>query len=667
MRHALLLLAVASLLASSQSVCAAEADDVRSHKPLRHNPPVSQRARTEGPAWFVDAKRGDDSHPGTEVQPWRTLRHAMGHLKAGDTLYLREGVYYENAYVALVGRADAPITIRAFPGEQAVLDGSIAEFFTQPATAWTPFAGGAKDEYRSAHRHPNLRTVAGSFGDSRIGLQTYEYDKDLRATSELIDWEDWDHQDTTDLKPLYCGPGVWYDRQTGYIHARLSHTNLPEPVQNYHGETDPRRVPLILAPFASVTLRLDGAKHVRLRDLVIRGGGYTTIELDHAQYIEFDNVTVWCGTYGLRASRTGPLKFVNSALHGNLAPWTFRADASKRDYPGRPHRNISRLNTHALLEIATGAESSVYATPQNDHWEFAYSEFTDSHDGLYLGGIKSRFHHNLVENFQDDGIYLSPMYPRYRLDKSVDEVHIYDNLFRSVLTALAFGGPEPTTTDVVYVYRNVFDFRQAALTGRPSVRDAIVRTNTGKPIGDHGSPPWAAMNIYHNTFVLAEQGRDAAMATTSASASGRPRRVFNNLFLHLARLPAFMPPNPDVDSVADGNLYWSPQAEAKQVTAFFTKFRASEGFARSKTLYPAGSTTHCQVADPKLLNFPAEGLAHSDLRLSPDSPAVGAGVVLPAEWPDPARPADGARPDVGALPKSATSPHYGRPSAAKEK
>ena len=28
----------------------------------------------------------------------------------------------------------------------------------------------------------------------------------------------------------------------------------------------------------------------------------------------------------------------------------------------------------------------------------------------------ARFHHNLVENLQGDGLYLSPMYPRHRLE-----------------------------------------------------------------------------------------------------------------------------------------------------------------------------------------------------------------------------------------------------------
>ena len=45
-----------------------------------------------------------------------------------------------------------------------------------------------------------------------------------------------------------CGPGVWYDMKTGRIHARLGHTNLAHlGDQNYRGETDPRKLPLVIA------------------------------------------------------------------------------------------------------------------------------------------------------------------------------------------------------------------------------------------------------------------------------------------------------------------------------------------------------------------------------------------------------------------------------------
>src|SRR5262249_18311844 len=216
-----------------------------------------KRPLAGGPARYVDARRGDDRNPGTSAAPWRTLRHALRTLKPGDTLYLRGGVYHENVYCALAGRKGAPITVRPYPGEQAILDGGLREFLESPADAWETHPRGGRGEYRSKKAYPNLRDVVGAFADSMIGLQTYYHAKDLRAPGEKVDWEDWDRPGESDWKPLYCGPGLWYDPETGRIHARLAHTHLPKPVANYEGETDPRKLPLVVAPFRSVVLHLD--------------------------------------------------------------------------------------------------------------------------------------------------------------------------------------------------------------------------------------------------------------------------------------------------------------------------------------------------------------------------------------------------------------------------
>ena len=44
-------------------------------------------------------------------------------------------------------------------------------------------------------------------------------------------------------------------------------------------------------------------------------------------------------------------------------------------------------------------EFSVYAFPFNRDWEISYSEFTDSHDGLYLGGVEDMKFHELLMSF----------------------------------------------------------------------------------------------------------------------------------------------------------------------------------------------------------------------------------------------------------------------------
>src|SRR5688572_16139487 len=87
------------------------AAEFASHAPMRPLPQPTQRPRAEGAAYFVDAARGLDTNDGSETSPWKTIVRAFDALKAGDTLYLRGGRYYENLYVSLVGRPEATITI----------------------------------------------------------------------------------------------------------------------------------------------------------------------------------------------------------------------------------------------------------------------------------------------------------------------------------------------------------------------------------------------------------------------------------------------------------------------------------------------------------------------------------------------------------------------------
>lgn len=610
-----------------------------SRPPLRPLPPVSQRPLSQGNARFVDVKTGSDEGSGLEKQPWRTLAHAVKQLRHGDTLYLRAGIYFEQVYLGMQGRADAPIIIRSYPGEQAIIDGSLPEFALSPEQQWEPCKDGAAGEYRTTKPWPNLRDVIGYFGDSQVGLQTYWHRTDLQATSETFTGTGGKGAADKDVDPIYLGPGVFYDRQTGHIHCRLAHTHLPAGLTNYTGETDPRKLPLTIAPYRSTPLFFDQAEHVQLQDLVIRGGGYVTVLMEQAKHITLDNVTIFAGSYGIRALSTAHLTMTNCGVHGSLAPWTFRSDASKRDYPGRPHRNLSRLNTHALIEVDAGRESSVWAYPQNDHWKISHCHFTDSHDGLYLGAIHCEFHHNLIENMQDDGIYLSPMYQRHRLDGTDPQIVIHHNIFRQLLTALAFGGNEPNTHDQIYVYRNIFDMRQPILAGRMSETRAEPSLTTGKLIGDHGSPPWSTLTIAHNT-IIASGSRDALMAAGAGATPERPKRVFNNLFFHTDRLPNYFVPAVGTNLISDGNLFWSPSTDEKTAAAIFKKWQSSPSLAENKKIYEAGSESHSLVADPKLNGF----------ELSPGSGAIDAGVEMKFEVFDPQVKEDQGRPDIGAIP-----------------
>jgi len=84
--------------------------------------------------YYVDPVNGNNNNPGTEARPWRTAAFALSSsssLKAGDTVYLRGGTYAEQVQVQKTGTAENWITIKNYPGETPVIDG------TTSVTGWT--------------------------------------------------------------------------------------------------------------------------------------------------------------------------------------------------------------------------------------------------------------------------------------------------------------------------------------------------------------------------------------------------------------------------------------------------------------------------------------------------------------------------------------------------
>ncbi|MFN8631211.1 MAG: hypothetical protein U0838_13110 [Chloroflexota bacterium] len=109
---------------------------------------------------FFIAPEGDDSTgDGTELKPWKGIKKLCAALtQPGDTGYCRGGTYVEAAafgdnVIDAEGTTGAPITIRNYPGEVPVFDGSSAGTYTHPLwfryakhwvvdglqfTGWTP-------------------------------------------------------------------------------------------------------------------------------------------------------------------------------------------------------------------------------------------------------------------------------------------------------------------------------------------------------------------------------------------------------------------------------------------------------------------------------------------------------------------------------------------------
>jgi Protein of unknown function (DUF1565) len=631
---------------------------VRTHPPMRPLPEAIKGPLTKGPTLFVDPVKGNDDSDGSQAKPWKTLAHAVRQLKPGDTLYLRGGTYYEKVSLRRSGTEKEPITIASHPGELAILDGGLREFLDSPATSWEPFRGGAEGEYVSTRTYPNAddrkvphqflpgawepmwgieeeRPIAlGHFADSMVPLHGYRIVEDLRSTNELWIGGKNAMRDTG----FYCGPGLWLNRQTGRIHIRLAHHRLAGlGDRGYSGETDPRKIPLIVATgFGDDVLRLNGIKHVKIQGLVFRGAtGSPMIHVYGSENIDLDHVTVFGGFPALMVNASKNVRVTHSAFRGLAAPWTSRAHMK---YRGTATYQIVLQNNK----------------PLNENIEFAWCEFTDDHDFAFLRYVKNlQFHHNLVDNFNDDGLECGPKLRDHTL-------FIHQNRIGRCLIPLTQHEIEKDESPVdhdpksgVYLYRNVIDLRGGTYKGPGAKADPSgdYLRQEGHLVGDHGGPTWPVMRFYHNTvlrhtpvfrnyylFGLGAQG----MRNTE-------RDVFNNLFVQTEQMPGvnFVGMKEAANVREGGNILWGMKEGPDFKGDVFAKFRASPLAKDSRKRYEAGWTTHDRMEDPKFRDIA------TDLRLREDSPAINAGQKLPVEWPDPLREEDKEGPDIGAMPAGA--------------
>lgn len=630
---------------------------IPTHAPQRPLPQAVGGERTDGPAFYVDPVRGDDASVGSIDKPWKTMQHGVDQLGAGDTLYLRGGVYHETVYLTRSGTPEAPIRIAAFPNELPVLDGGLPEFLKSPAESWEPVADGAPDEYVSTKTYPaaadrqvphqflpgawepmwgreDQRPLAlGHFADSMVPLHGYRTIEDLRSRNEF-----WTKDKNAGA--VYCGPGLWFNRQTKRIHIRLSHHTLPGLGDRaYRGETDPRQLPLVVAVgFGRDVLRINGIRHVRIEGLVLRGAtGSPLIHVYGSEGIHLDHLTAFGGFPGLLINASQNVQVTHSAFRGLAAPWS-----------GRSHMKYRGTATYQIV--------LQNARPYNENIEFAHCEFTDDHDFAFFRYAKNlRFHHNFVDNFNDDGLECGAKLGWHSIFIHHNRLGACLGLFQQHEIA---PDESPATHDDdagVYVYRNVIDQRAGVYYGLPSEPDpsGAFLHHEGAILSDHGSPIYPVMRVYHNTFLRrGPVWRNYFLFGLGARALRNTERdVFNNLFVQQEGIPGAVVLGKQAGNLREGgNLVWGvddgPALEADP----FAKLRRSPLFANSKQVYEPGWTTLDVFANPQFIKLAPGPDTASDLRLSPDSSAIDAGVVLPVQWPDPLTESDEGRPDIGAIP-----------------
>ncbi len=86
---------------------------------------ISLSSAVASAATYCVATTGNDSSNGTCADyPWRTIQHAANMVGAGDTVYVKSGIYMEQVIITKSGSPGKYITFAAFQDDNVTIDGT---------------------------------------------------------------------------------------------------------------------------------------------------------------------------------------------------------------------------------------------------------------------------------------------------------------------------------------------------------------------------------------------------------------------------------------------------------------------------------------------------------------------------------------------------------------
>ncbi|TCM48740.1 hypothetical protein [Kribbella sp. VKM Ac-2568] len=637
---------------------------------------------------------------GTAASPW-SLETGLTQLANGeDVLYLRGGIYVGPLFVHnLTGKV-----ICSYPGEHAIIDGTLKDFRDAPNDLWDPVVGTDSDEYvsKDSYDHDNNNTAHGSFLDRvpHTRLITHQFLEDLQSENEKCGRMPVDQavdgpqpaDDATTRRPwVYMGPGIFQD-DDGFIHVRLSPThNNVACFPDYDGETDPRNVPLAIWTLAQGVLRIVGCAAVQVCDITVRHGDAGVV-IEDCNDVRLDHVEILAGPQGIRLSgKCVGTVITHCLIDGGLPPWYFRSDRKDefKLLSDDPHSK-----GHAPGENTT--RSLLAGNKQLQGTKISFCEFINGHDNALFGnGVE--FSRNWVKNMNDDAIIIDT--------ENAAEHHIFGNVIEQCQTAISSGSKNAASTDTL-VYRNLIDLRHPFTKSRPRPPGTVDGDGEPSPEPEFNNGdilatgtiyksqhPDGPLAIFQNTIVVKDRDSASSFGFFRGYQGEASLRSYNNVFVAVNTIPnsdkpiGFLP-DPNLPAETNGNAYYragqyidghllhhpkyavedGPTTIIRPATDFASlaelrgdpPFDKSLIFADTELTHPPGYEKNGIDSDPRFRDFdPAQAgpAGADDMRLASDSPALHAGVVLPVDLRD----ADGApgdeQPDIGFLP-------YGSPPLA---
>ena len=222
-----------------------------------------------GPIYHVSPS-GDDTNPGTEVAPFKTIRKAASMLTAGITLIIHAGTYFEVVPITASGTPDNYITIMAAGDGPVILENSLPQYIV-PNSLWTYYGPGVHGE--QIWFIPNLWSPSLRWGEN-VSLLKYGADS-ATGNLDLLKANAWNVT------------GAW--------------SKVPEEGRLYvflPGGLDPNTQEIHLGTIggtSSTILTLNNASYIRIKGLNLRIGANGTFRLINSHYPVIEDCDLWSG------------------------------------------------------------------------------------------------------------------------------------------------------------------------------------------------------------------------------------------------------------------------------------------------------------------------------------------------------------------------------------
>jgi hypothetical protein len=597
--------------------------------------------------YYVQPVKGVDTNAGSKDAPWKTVKYALSNaspLKAGDTLYLRGGIYHETAiWCRKKGAEGQPITIANAPGESAVLYGSDPDYETVPNQQWE-IHDASKGIYKSvktwdAAPSGALYSTSGTY----YGLIRYKN----------YDWLASDDEYYSNKQGFYAGPGIFYNLEDKKLYIRLKHpkADVYDKDLKLTNDLDPSKVALFIPtrvapfPYPVSGINLDYAKYINITGLKFFAYGANAIEAwNECENLNFKDIVVDSAFGAIRLRQGKHVLVENLKQTGLIAPYIAWNDT-------KSGQAVALSLTEADGVEVLSAEDLVIRN----------CLFNGSFDAVRLAAIPSyktenvRIYNNTFRDVHDDSV---------SLETGVVDLDIHHNRFLNVSKGVSRVGGDDATDAVigrVFIHHNIIDIGMTYQTRRMSPEIPPLY-NSHAVFGTHGigegtaRQPW---KIYNNTILIGAPiangnglGHEYTGYHTDLFDPAKPEaydrnqahEVYNNIFIikgdwHFGR-------NAHVatgEEIYDGNIYFKTKPAEKPANFFsplyesnakpnprifpsLAAFKADPWFALSQKYYAPGWEALGMEGDPKI---------NADYTPIADGPASKPGVDLSTRnWPD---------------------------------